>query len=98
MCWKWLSRSRPGQDAVGLLIFRGSETDAVLWGRGWSSLQLLDLVNDDRDNRTVLLLGGFQLFHAFGQVFVAGQDFAQFDEGADAKDIHLCGALAVEHR
>lgn len=45
----------------------------------------------------VLSLAGFNLFKFAGQVFVGGQQFAQFDEGAHDKDIHLDGAFAVEH-
>ena len=45
----------------------------------------------------VFLLGGFPVFDFLSQVFVAGQQFAEFDEGADDEDVHLHGAVAPEH-
>ena len=45
----------------------------------------------------VVFLRGFQLLDFVGQVPVARQNFAQFDEGAHDEDVHLHCTLAVEY-
>ena len=46
----------------------------------------------------LLFLDGVNLADLAGQLFVRGQQFAEFDEGADDENVHLHGAPAVEHR
>ena len=44
-----------------------------------------------------MFLGGFQFFHPCGQIFVGRQKVAHLDEGADYQDVHLRGAVAIQH-
>ena len=44
-----------------------------------------------------MFLGGFQFFHPCGQIFVGLQKVAHLDEGADYQDVHLRGAVAIQH-
>jgi hypothetical protein len=61
-------------------------------------LQVFDFFGQEVDHRSVALLGGFELFDARGEIFVAGEKLAHLDEGANNEDAHLDGAIAVEDR
>ena len=58
--------------------------------------QVLNVLDDDAEQSGVVFLRGFHLLDFAGEVFVAGQHFAKFYEGADDNDIHLDGARAVK--
>ncbi len=45
----------------------------------------------------VPILAGFDLFDSEGQVFVACQKFAEFDESSHDQDAHLHSAAAIEN-
>ena len=46
----------------------------------------------------LLFLGGVNLVDFAGQLFVSGQEFAEFDESAGDENVHLHGTPAFKHR
>jgi len=80
-----------------LLVFWSFETDLAFRRRRGRTFELLDFIHDDGNDRSVLLLRGFQLFDPGGQVFVGGQHVPELDERADDQDVHLDGPATPEY-
>jgi len=60
--------------------------------------QVIDFIEDNVDEMSVLLLEGLDLLDSAGQFLTACQNFAQFHEGSHDDDVHLHGQFAVQDR
>jgi hypothetical protein len=61
-------------------------------------VQAFDILDDDFEQRRVVLLRCRELLDSLGQRLVGGKDLAELDEGADDQNAHLDRAVAVQDR
>jgi len=59
---------------------------------------LFDFPDDAHQGNGVLVLGSCEFVNAARQGFVAGQGFAEPHKSAHDEDVHLHGAVTIEHR
>src|SRR5262249_22215137 len=74
------------------------KTNAAFGWEQWRSDQLLDCFPNGINVCAVLLLGSLQSFQLLSDVLVCGEELAQVYECPHDGNVHLDGALAVEHR